>query len=43
MNLAAGIAVGASVFLTALGAVLWLGFGPIIFSAITEFGLLICG
>ncbi|GAB5378422.1 MAG: hypothetical protein AcusKO_48840 [Acuticoccus sp.] len=43
MNLGAAIGVGAGAFLLALGGVLWLGFGPVIYSAITEFGVLICG
>ena len=43
MSLTAAIAVGAGVFLTALGGALWLGFGPVIVAALTEFGVLICG
>lgn len=32
-----------SAFLLALGAFLWVRFGDVIFYALTEFGVLICG
>lgn len=42
-SLAIGLGIGGATFLLALGAMLWVGYGPVIYNAITEFGTLICG
>lgn len=43
MSPALAIGTAGSAFLLALGGFLWLRFGDVIFYAITEFGVLICG
>ncbi|MEM9220878.1 MAG: hypothetical protein AAGB11_00555 [Pseudomonadota bacterium] len=43
MNASVSIGVGAGAFLLALGAVMWWQAGPAVFTAITQFGLMICG
>jgi len=37
------IGLGGAIFALALGVTLWVNYGAVIFSAITEFGMLICG
>ncbi len=43
MNPSLAIGACGSAFLVALGVFLWLRFGDVIFAAMTEFGVLICG